>query len=147
MALSNKGSLFRNVVNRAMVALSADELATQELKAFDAPEDLVSAALDQELQELTNPAKHGKYVIDLKPYIDRSAFSVPQTFSLSTTYSLFRSMGLRHLVVVDATSKVVGIITRHNLLEHKLHALLTVRNIKTPDEILAHHVKGSGEEL
>lgn len=62
------------------------------------------------------------------------------TFNLATTYSLFRSMGLRHLVVVDAGNVVSGMITRHNLLEKHLQALLTAENIRTPDDILVHHM-------
>ena len=139
MTLSKTG-LFKDVVEKALKALSADELSTQELKAFDAPEDLSSAELDRELQKLANPTTHGKYAVDLKPYVDRSAFSVPATFSLQTTYSLFRSMGLRHIVVVDAFNYVQGIITRHNLLEQNLQALLKPSNIRTPDEILEHHL-------
>ena len=36
------------------------------------------------------------------------------------SYSLFRTMGLRHLVVVDGDHKVTGMITRHDITEHRL---------------------------
>ena len=38
--------------------LNTDELSIQELKAFDAPEELSSAALDKELHALTHPGTH-----------------------------------------------------------------------------------------
>lgn len=34
--------------------------------------------------------------------------------------SFFRTMGLRHLVVVDGDHKAVGMITRHDITEHRL---------------------------
>ena len=50
--------------------------------------------------------------INLGPYVNTSVFVVPHSFSLNLTYNVFRSMGLRHLVVVDYHNSVVGIITR-----------------------------------
>ena len=36
-------------------------------------------------------------VVDLQPYCNTSPYTVPFNLSLSKTYTLFRSMGLRHL--------------------------------------------------
>lgn len=50
--------------------------------------------------------------VDLGPYCSSSAPSVPDSFSLERAYMLFQSLGLRHLVVVDAGNRVKGIVTR-----------------------------------
>ena len=41
-------------------------------------------------------------------------------YSLHRTYTLFRTLGLRHLMVVDIRNKVRGIITRKDLLPFKI---------------------------
>lgn len=47
------------------------------------------------------------------PYINRSCLAIPDTFSLHRTYIIFRTLGLRHLPVVNIRNRVVGIITRY----------------------------------
>ena len=51
-------------------------------------------------------------VIDLAPYVNSSAVAVQESFSLERTYTVFRTMGLRHLVVVDKHNHVKGVVTR-----------------------------------
>eukprot|EP01025_Chloroclados_australasicus_P031125 TRINITY_DN3140_c1_g1_i9.p1 TRINITY_DN3140_c1_g1~~TRINITY_DN3140_c1_g1_i9.p1 ORF type:complete len:584 (+),score=43.30 TRINITY_DN3140_c1_g1_i9:186-1754(+) len=58
--------------------------------------------------------------IDLTPYIIDSTFSVKESQSLYRAYILFRSMGLRHLPVVDNLGRVKGMLTRKDLLGFKL---------------------------
>jgi signal-transduction protein with cAMP-binding, CBS, and nucleotidyltransferase domain len=71
---------------------------------------------------------HANKFIDLAPYINTSATAVQQTYSLDRTYILFRSLGLRHLVVVDQHNRPTGIITRKDLMgfkiEEKLEAVI-----------------------
>jgi len=54
--------------------------------------------------------------VDLKHYINLSAPKVDINHSLHRTYMLFRTLGLRHLIVTDIRNRVVGIITRKDLL-------------------------------
>ncbi len=56
-------------------------------------------------------------MLDLEPHMNRSPFSVHHDFQLSLAFRLFRSMGLRHLPVVDDGNQVVGIITRKDLID------------------------------
>ena len=60
---------------------------------------------------------HGEEsVVDLSPYIDRSTLSVQVGFPMSKVYTLFRSLGLRHLCVVNENGAPVGILTRKELM-------------------------------
>jgi chloride channel 7 len=54
--------------------------------------------------------------IDLAPYVDTAALTISVGFSLQLAYSLFRSLGLRHLTVVNEYNEPAGIITRKDLL-------------------------------
>ncbi|KAG4959744.1 hypothetical protein AAZX31_13G146200 [Glycine max] len=71
--------------------------------------------------------------IDLHPFTNASPYTVVETMSLGKALTLFRELGLRHLLVVpkfSGRSPVVGILTRHDFMsEHilGLHPFL-VRN-------------------
>ena len=66
--------------------------------------------------------------IDLRPFINRSAMNVHGRFSLHRTYNIFRSLGLRNLVVVNDTFQVVGIITRKDLMGFSIEEKLLGTN-------------------
>uniref|UniRef100_A0A7S2G648 CBS domain-containing protein n=1 Tax=Octactis speculum TaxID=3111310 RepID=A0A7S2G648_9STRA len=104
--------------------LRGDQLAAQELLAFDRPEMLQNETENGMLIFKSVSGTNEKYFIDLKPYVDMSSHTVSEGFSLKATYVLFTSMGLRHLVIVDVFNRVRGIITRHNLLEENLNMCL-----------------------
>ncbi|PRP79813.1 hypothetical protein PROFUN_12485 [Planoprotostelium fungivorum] len=53
--------------------------------------------------------------MDLEPYINLHPYTVHSDTSFGRVFRLFRSMGLRHLCVVDEANHVVGIITRKDL--------------------------------
>lgn len=52
--------------------------------------------------------------------MNSSAMSVPESFSVERAYTVFRVLGLRHLVVVDHLNRVKGILTRKDLLGYRL---------------------------
>eukprot|EP00622_Pseudochattonella_farcimen_P001502 FR736219.1.p1 GENE.FR736219.1~~FR736219.1.p1 ORF type:complete len:192 (+),score=10.18 FR736219.1:2-577(+) len=58
--------------------------------------------------------------LDLRPYINGGPYVVHEGTSLQRTYRLFRTMGLRHLCVVDLQNRVCGIITRKDLTAEAL---------------------------
>ncbi|KAK7115171.1 chloride channel protein C-like isoform X2 [Littorina saxatilis] len=64
---------------------------------------------------LNQPAYENKY-LDLSYYVNESALSIPQRFSLQRTYVIFRTLGMRHLTVVDNHNEVVGMVTRKDLM-------------------------------
>lgn len=51
-------------------------------------------------------------VLDLTPFINTSAVKVDESFSLERAYVVLRTLGLRHLIVVDINNCVRGIVTR-----------------------------------
>ena len=139
-------NLWHKFRSKVIKKMQSDKLVELEMKAFDAPEELSSASVDKDLRRLRDTPTYAKYQVDLKPYIDRGAFVVQETFSLKTTYTMFRSMGLRHVVVVDALNSVVGMITRHNLVNANLEKLLVFENLKTPDQVLELSKAGSDSD-
>lgn len=54
--------------------------------------------------------------IDLAPLVNPSPYIVPEDMSLTKVYNLFRQLGLRHILVVPRPARVVGLITRKDLL-------------------------------
>ena len=60
-----------------------------------------------------------------RPYINQSAMSVKSNFSLHRTYIIFRTLGLRHLVITNSDGgEVVGMITRRDLMGFNLEERL-----------------------
>ncbi|WIA21477.1 hypothetical protein OEZ85_000682 [Tetradesmus obliquus] len=53
--------------------------------------------------------------IDMRPYMNRSPFTVRRDCSASRAHQAFVLLGLRHLIVVDAQNRIVGICTRKDL--------------------------------
>lgn len=75
--------------------------------------------------------------LDLRPYANTAPYTVNETASIQRTYRLFRTLGLRFLVVVNHHNQVVGAITRKDLLPESLSdSLLRGRNA---------HINGNGE--
>lgn len=66
------------------------------------------------IEETPLSAADMKEWIDLAPYINLP-YTIRDRSPLSRVFRLFRTMGLRHLVVVDVGQRVVGIITRKDL--------------------------------
>lgn len=72
-------------------------------------------------------------LIDVSDYVNASAVSLSASFSLQRTYLIFRSLGLRHLTIVDPDNKVVGIVTRKDLMGFALEDKLLSLPLDVPD--------------
>jgi len=59
--------------------------------------------------------------VNLIPYMNRAAYTVPHKASVLRCFAIFRSIGLRHLPVLDEQSRIRGMITRKDLLLEHLH--------------------------
>lgn len=55
--------------------------------------------------------------IDLEVFMNQSPYVIRELTSVPRAFMLFRALGLRHLVVVDADNHVSGIITRKDFLK------------------------------
>ena len=60
------------------------------------------------------------FVLFQKTFVNTSTPKVDLDFSLYQTYMMFRNLGLDHLLVTDRRNKVVGMITRIELLEFRI---------------------------
>ncbi|XP_046406212.1 H(+)/Cl(-) exchange transporter 7 [Ischnura elegans] len=58
--------------------------------------------------------------IDLRPFMNRSPYSVQHSASLPRIFRLFRALGLRHLVVVNSSNEVIGMVTRKDLARFRV---------------------------
>lgn len=58
-----------------------------------------------------------KYTINMNIFMNPSPYHVFEGKSVPRIFMLFRALGLRHLVVVDADNRVTGIITRKDFLK------------------------------
>lgn len=74
---------------------------------------------------LLNP----RMIVDVAPYMNPCPYTVSPSSHVSQVFNLFRTMGLRHLPVVNGVGEIVGIITRHNLTHEFLVAKLRQHSV------------------
>lgn len=73
-------------------------------------------SIEDVIQGLT-PVMH-RFHVDLRAILNPTCYTVNCSASFSRIYRLFRSLGLRHLVVTDDRNHVVGMITRKDLARY-----------------------------
>ncbi len=66
------------------------------------------------IEEITIDAQDRARYIDLTSYIDTAAHTIHVSASAGRAYRMFRTLGLRHLIVVSDENKIAGITTRAN---------------------------------
>lgn len=86
-----------------------------------------STSLVPLLEKYLSKPVYASIYVDLDAFVNRSAPRIEEEFSLHRTYIIFRTLGLRHLVVVDMVNRVVGIITRKDLMGFSLEERLERR--------------------
>ncbi|XP_055954224.1 H(+)/Cl(-) exchange transporter 7-like [Argiope bruennichi] len=67
------------------------------------------------IQQIHISPHERNFTIDLKPFMNPSAYTISQRASLPRIFKLFRALGLRHLPVIDDKNSVVGIVTRKDI--------------------------------
>ncbi|OEU12785.1 Voltage_CLC-domain-containing protein [Fragilariopsis cylindrus CCMP1102] len=88
------------------VALNFDQLIYERVKKVDVDIDTVLNIITEEDRDK---------VLDVTPYLEIGHYTVNQFVSVHRTFQLFRSLGLRYLIVTDAFGRPIGVITRHDL--------------------------------
>jgi chloride channel 7 len=115
VATSSVGDISYEDLNRRYVTAAARSLLSeQQLAVLSGGGGGGGGGLDGASGGADDP------VIDLAPYVNTSAPAVPDSFSLGRAYALFVRLGLRHLPLVDGRNRVVGILTRKDLLGCRL---------------------------
>ncbi|CAD7694881.1 unnamed protein product [Ostreobium quekettii] len=84
----------------------------------------LSAKADQEKILSAVPAEVMERVLDLRPFMQRQPFFVNSTASLTRAYRLFRTMGLRHLLVAPTKPLGMGILTRKDIIKENAKVAL-----------------------
>merc|ERR1712150_123594 len=88
------------------------------------------AAVEDALMYISQESRFKDLYINLEPFTNQSAINLPEKFSLHRTYIIFRTLGMRHLTVTNEENRVVGIITRKDLMgfnmEEKLSDLINL---------------------
>ena len=64
------------------------------------------------LNSFVIPDAYMDYTVDFSNAMNPAPYTANMTMSMPALYSLFRNMGMRHLVVVNSDNEVLGIITR-----------------------------------
>ena len=59
-----------------------------------------------------------KYHVDLRSIMNPTPYTVHYSASFPRIFQIFRSLGLRHLVVIDDRNQVVGVITRKDIARY-----------------------------
>eukprot|EP01060_Flectonema_neradi_P019968 TRINITY_DN2747_c0_g1_i1.p1 TRINITY_DN2747_c0_g1~~TRINITY_DN2747_c0_g1_i1.p1 ORF type:complete len:898 (+),score=144.63 TRINITY_DN2747_c0_g1_i1:45-2696(+) len=94
------------------------------------------AILQEQLKDSPTPEIPERFLhkkVNLIHHADSSALTVNSGASVSTVFHLFVSLGLRHLVVVTEKGQVNGLLTRHDLMPHRLEERMkkSLRNAYT----------------
>ncbi|CAD5124730.1 DgyrCDS13000 [Dimorphilus gyrociliatus] len=84
------------------------------------------SAMEERVRTYTKFDQYRNIYVNLEQFIDKSCTKVDQEYSVHRVYTLFRTLGLRHLVVIDCWNSVVGIITRKDLMNYHLNERLSL---------------------
>ena len=61
-----------------------------------------------------------EYHVDLRPVMNTTPVTCLHSTNLNQMFQLFRALGLRHMLVVDEDSEVVGVVTRKDLARFRV---------------------------
>ncbi|KAI6660376.1 Chloride transport protein isoform X4 [Oopsacas minuta] len=120
---------FRGLILRSQL------LALLHYKVYDNPDRVLTheemikfypKGLNSSTLIIRQEDKHKQ--IDLRPYMNPSPYTAFMDTCVTQVYEIFRTMGLRHLVVLDNQGRALGLITRKDLIEGNLKKVLKSNN-------------------
>ena len=109
------------------VALKFENLIYERVKKIETDLETVLSVVTDEDRE--------KMVLDITPYIEIGHYTVNRYMSVHRTFELFRSLGLRDLIVTDACGRPLGVITRHDLKLLEEVGMEEEQYVQRPEEI------------
>lgn len=107
----------------------------------DSHPQLVGLILKSQLKDIL-PADYknmnGKIKVDLTAEMNETPATVSADANLAETYKMFRSLGLRHLVVINNNHYVVGILTRKDFMvdPHSKEIAKALKDMETEYKIV-----------
>ncbi|ESO98209.1 hypothetical protein LOTGIDRAFT_114468 [Lottia gigantea] len=87
-----------------------------QMKDFDNPYPIGQRL---QLKDITVTEEEKEYILDLKPYMNISPYTVGPSFSMPRVFRLFRGLGLRHLIIINDKFEVIGMVTRKDLAKFR----------------------------
>ncbi|XP_022085546.1 chloride transport protein 6-like isoform X2 [Acanthaster planci] len=78
----------------------------------------------QDIHDIDLNAINHNMIMDVTSFMNPCPYTVTPETPVSKVFNLFRTMGLRHLMVINSCGEILGIITRHNLTEEFLEEKL-----------------------
>ncbi|CAD5124729.1 DgyrCDS12999 [Dimorphilus gyrociliatus] len=106
------------------------------------------SAMEERVRTYTKFDQYRNIYVNLEQFIDKSCTKVDQEYSVHRVYTLFRTLGLRHLLVIDSLNRIVGIITRKDLMNFNIHEKLCLfeNSLKIDDNLFISSAGCSMEE-
>ena len=116
---------FRGLILRSqLIVLLQNKIFNRNLEYWEKP---LSVKLFRKeypryptIDQVTISEEEKTYMIDLRPFMNPSPYTLQHSATLPRAFRLFRALGLRHLPVVNDTNEVIGIITRKDVARFRI---------------------------
>lgn len=72
------------------------------------------------IEDIALTEEEMRRTMDLTPFMNPSPYCVQMISSMQRVFRLFRALGLRHVIVINETNEVVGIVTRKDLAKYRV---------------------------
>ncbi|XP_059170124.1 H(+)/Cl(-) exchange transporter 7-like [Physella acuta] len=76
-------------------------------------------ALSLKIEDIQLSEEDRNCVMDFRPYMNQTPYTVSLNFSMPRVFRLFRGLGLRHLVVINDNFEPIGMVTRKDLAKYR----------------------------
>ncbi|XP_041376461.1 H(+)/Cl(-) exchange transporter 7-like isoform X2 [Gigantopelta aegis] len=104
------------------------------MKDFNDPFPTELIKIEDIDQKLTDEEK--ECVIDFRPYMNKTPYTVSPEFSMPRVFRLFRGLGLRHIIIVNDRYEPLGMVTRKDLAKFRAESkrgMLKIEHLKIED--------------